>query len=288
MPSFGAKLKQQRELRGVTLEQISESTKIGSRFLRALEDDRFDQLPGGIFNKGFVRAYARSVGLDEEETVAGYLEATGAAPEQAEAPIALPEIRGDAAPEPSELPWGTLALVLLLVALALAVWGFHSRQAASRSQPPAAGGPGVSLPEKSAAGSSLSQIATPAARQKPSELLPAKPSGSAHGTSNSAAGQPVNLQIRLRKDSWISIVADGKQITRGTIPADSERSVHASNQVVVRAGNVGVVDFELNGKKLPAQGGDGEAKTLIFDASGFHAAPPPPAAVPGEGNNPPR
>ena len=48
--------------------------------LQALEEDKFNQLPGGIFNKGFVRAYSRCVGLDEDQTVAEYLQASGDAP----------------------------------------------------------------------------------------------------------------------------------------------------------------------------------------------------------------
>ena len=80
MPSFGEKLKQEREKRKITLEQISVSTKIGTRMLQALEEDKFNQLPGGIFNKGFVRAYSRFVGLDEDQTVADYLQASGDAP----------------------------------------------------------------------------------------------------------------------------------------------------------------------------------------------------------------
>src|SRR5580698_10838657 len=80
LPSFGEKLKQEREKRQITLEQISISTKIGTRMLQALEEDKFNQLPGGIFNKGFVRAYSRVVGLDEDQTVAEYLQASGDAP----------------------------------------------------------------------------------------------------------------------------------------------------------------------------------------------------------------
>jgi cytoskeletal protein RodZ len=73
--SFGEKLRKQREQRGLELDAISNTTKISPRMLRALEDEHFDQLPGGVFNKGFVRAYARQVGLDEEETIADYLAA---------------------------------------------------------------------------------------------------------------------------------------------------------------------------------------------------------------------
>ena len=92
MASFGAQLKQERERKGVTLEDISLTTKIGTRMLRALEEEHFDQLPGGIFNKGFIRAYARCLGMDEEQAVADYLVATGVTPsvkksENDEAPI---------------------------------------------------------------------------------------------------------------------------------------------------------------------------------------------------------
>jgi len=75
--SFGDKLKRERELRGVTLEEISKATKIGTRALKALEDEHFNQLPGGIFNKGFVRAYAKFLGLDEEQMVADFVAAQG-------------------------------------------------------------------------------------------------------------------------------------------------------------------------------------------------------------------
>jgi len=73
--AFGEKLRKQREQRGLALDAISNSTKISGRMLRALEDEHFDQLPGGVFNKGFVRAYARQVGLNEEEAVTDYLAA---------------------------------------------------------------------------------------------------------------------------------------------------------------------------------------------------------------------
>jgi cytoskeletal protein RodZ len=75
LASFGEKLRKQREQRGLELDAISNTTKISPRMLRALEDEHFDQLPGGVFNKGFVRAYARQVGLDEEEAIADYLAA---------------------------------------------------------------------------------------------------------------------------------------------------------------------------------------------------------------------
>ncbi len=77
MGSFGDKLRRERELRGVALDDIAGATKIGTRMLRALEEEHFEILPGGIFNKGFVRAYAKYLGLNEDEAVADYLTAAG-------------------------------------------------------------------------------------------------------------------------------------------------------------------------------------------------------------------
>jgi cytoskeletal protein RodZ len=89
--AFGEKLRKQREQRGITLDAISNTTKISPRMLRALEDEQFDQLPGGVFNKGFVRAYARQTGLDEEETVSDYLAALRES--QVQAQQILPDFR---------------------------------------------------------------------------------------------------------------------------------------------------------------------------------------------------
>jgi cytoskeleton protein RodZ len=72
MGSFGERMQREREMRRITIEEIAESTKIGSRMLRALEDEDFDKLPGGIFNKGFVRAYTKYLGIDEEQAVADF------------------------------------------------------------------------------------------------------------------------------------------------------------------------------------------------------------------------
>jgi cytoskeletal protein RodZ len=75
MAQFGEDLRRERESRGIALELITDSTKISSRHLVALERDRFEQLPGGVFNKGIVRGYARAVGLDEDVWVERYISA---------------------------------------------------------------------------------------------------------------------------------------------------------------------------------------------------------------------
>ncbi len=75
MGQFGEELRRERESRGIALEEISDSTKISGRHLSALEQEQFGQLPGGVFNKGIVRGYARVVGLDEDAWVERYMSA---------------------------------------------------------------------------------------------------------------------------------------------------------------------------------------------------------------------
>jgi cytoskeleton protein RodZ len=165
LPSFGEKLKQEREKRNITLDQISATTKISTRMLHALEEDKFNQLPGGIFNKGFVRAYSRCVGLDEDQIVADYLQASGdgvrAEPgmRESDAPK-VPEkgrersqeeqrlriqdthqegvrrLESSAEAPPRQLPWGLFAALLLLIALALALWNRRHEERERRSLNP--------------------------------------------------------------------------------------------------------------------------------------------------------
>lgn len=80
MASFGETLKRERELREISLRQIAEATKIAIRYLEALEANQFDVLPGGLFNKGFIRAYSRFIGIDGEAMVNTYLQEAGPQP----------------------------------------------------------------------------------------------------------------------------------------------------------------------------------------------------------------
>src|ERR1043165_3805259 len=71
--SFGEQLRLAREARGVTLRHISDQTRISIRYLEAIEADDYKRLPGGIFNRSFIKAYAKQIGFDEKEAVEGYL-----------------------------------------------------------------------------------------------------------------------------------------------------------------------------------------------------------------------
>src|SRR5215831_8343169 len=124
MSAFGERLRREREMRGVTLDEISESTKISRRHLESLEKEDFDSLPGGIFNRGFVRAYARFLGLDEEQAVADY---ASVSTEQPPPPDQFP-LEVHEKPDPKLNPRrSTLPLVLALLALVAVLAIFWAR-----------------------------------------------------------------------------------------------------------------------------------------------------------------
>ena len=288
--TFGMRLKLEREQRGITLDQISQSTKIGTRFLQALEQDHFEQLPGGIFNKGFVRAYACAVGIDEEQTVADYLTATGANQPSTPAEDKPPAIELPREPErnrAASLPWGILATLLLIIAFSFAVWGFYSRVTSTRAQPPIQSAPPQTVVHTEASPapqptqpsseikSSAPAAASPAPATRVTSSAASSPASASASTPEAAAPHDVVLRIKAREDAWVSINVDGEVTTQETLPALSEKTIRARQQIVIRAGNVGALDFEFKGKLLPAQGKTGDVKTLAFDAGGWHALPKP-------------
>ena len=95
MGQFGDKFRKAREGKELTLDDVSNVIKIGPRMLQAIEEENFDRLPGGVFNKGFIRAYSKHLGLNPDETIAEYLETVRqaqVAAQQAWEPAAAPEV----------------------------------------------------------------------------------------------------------------------------------------------------------------------------------------------------
>src|SRR5215469_11442617 len=113
--TFGERLKRERELREVTLEEISKATRIAPRFMEALENEQWDRLPGGVFGRGFVRSVARYLGLSEEDLLSEYDLARG---ESASPPPTRPEKRIPSPPRWIPAAAGVV-LVVLLVGLVL-------------------------------------------------------------------------------------------------------------------------------------------------------------------------
>jgi cytoskeletal protein RodZ len=139
---FGARLKQARLARGISLAQIAAVTKISARSLEAVERNDFSKLPGGIFARAFVRAYAGEVGLDPEAALQQFLEQCPA--EMAAVPTDAPESidgRPGRAEWQEKLSWRHAAVVLALLALLAGAWYAWQQRQPPVSEPPRAEAP---------------------------------------------------------------------------------------------------------------------------------------------------
>jgi cytoskeleton protein RodZ len=280
LPSFGEKLKQEREKRKISLEQISSSTKIGTRMLQALEEDKFNQLPGGIFNKGFVRAYSHAVGLDEDQIVAEYLQASGDAPppkteiggvedgRSNEQTIRRLESISDTPSRP--LPWGLFAAILLVVALALSLWTHHQREQAGQPVRPA----GAASPAtQTSSGAPL--VVTPqntsiATASTPGDLGPTAPAlpKDSSATEAAAASGVFTVVVHAREESWVSIIADGKSTASEILSPGTDKTIQGRKEIAVKVGNAGGVELSFNGTKIKFGGDSGEVKSITFGPAG--------------------
>ena len=277
MASFGERLKREREMRNVSLEEIAESTKIGKRNLLALETEEFNKLPGGIFNKGFVRAYAKYLGLDEDQAVTDFLAAENAAStgiRLATDPVPAVDTgtNGDAAKKsrkersreleaiaarreadkrknpplnPSNTGnklWVAFAVICLVAAL-VGWWRYsHPAREAAGSQPRAA---------VAAHAAALTAPATAPERKVVVDPPAAAPEydGLAH------------LKVHALQDSWIQVKADGKVVLDGVLDATTEKSFSAK-ELIFKTGNAGGVEVTYNGKTEAPFGKDKQVKEI--------------------------
>jgi cytoskeletal protein RodZ len=124
--NFGERLKRERELREVSPKEVTTATRISSRYLEALENEDWARLPGGAFNRGFVRAIARYLGLNEEDLLAEYDLARGEQSAEGPASAEMP-----ARPSSKWLMAGAvLALALIICGLIFAsIWAWRRHMA---------------------------------------------------------------------------------------------------------------------------------------------------------------
>ena len=274
MEPFGPWLRQERERRGITLEDISTSTKIRIRFLEAVEQDRLDLLPGGIIRRGFIRAYANYIGIDDATAACLATCATNSSE-----PVPQPEtvVKRQIGLAMQLRPWVRAAGFVVIFCELVAFGGLRQRYErfgkssdapalATVSPLPASQIEVKEVQSTDAPGNKESvakNLATDSALQQPGGF------SSATGPPSSSESGELTLAIKVRQDAWVSIIADGRSVLSETLVAPTERSVEAHSHIVVRAGNVGAIDFSFNGHRLPTQGGYGEARTLSFDAYGL-------------------
>ena len=292
--------------RKITLQEIAATTKIGTRALQALENEQFDQLPGGIFNKGFVRSYARCVGLDEEKTVAAYMAAAQvAAPETDLQALSSQMVNArDAAQSGGGGMSAASVMGVVAVLVALVLGGLWLREQRKESREAAAGKAAAAIsavvpaaPVVTAPVAPAEPVATPTDGAQPgtagatpgeglntskdaalnaSQNAKQSPSQSAkQGPSQSATqgAAPVEISISATQRAWISVRSDGKPVETLTLDPDNpelrSRSYKAQDKLMVVTGNPAGLSVTYNGKPAGSLGPSGQRATITFTPEGM-------------------
>jgi hypothetical protein len=243
--NFGERLKRERELREVTLEEITSATRIGPRFLEALENEDWEKLPGGVFNRGFVRSIARYLGLDEEALLGDYVMAIGA-----QVPVA------EENPEEKKSPqsrWKLALITLFLLALlsgavygGMIAWKYYATHRSVKQVPAA--------PETSRGSVSEPISAFLPAAEERADRKPRLPAIGASG--------PLDLRVTARAATHLLVLADGRVAFYDEVRARQDLRFSADYGFEVTAADSGAVLLELNGHAMPPLGPPGSSGTI--------------------------
>jgi cytoskeletal protein RodZ len=275
--TFGENLKREREMRGVSLEEIATATRIAPRFLRAIENEQWEQLPGGVFNRGFVRAVARYLGLDEESIVAEYALVVDDRP-------SVPVWTGRPPALPPDRPWlGWLLAAVVVTVVVAASWfaarrimAWRAARRAARSTmmaaPAYSGTPELSIVNAASTPSRGSAEDAPAASMS-APAVATNPGDSAPGTA-ATPGNPalLVLKIEAEKKTKVTLDADTDELFSGTMQEGEIHVFSAKDRFDVSARDAGVLLLELNGKTLGPIGPPGKAGKVTLTREALKGA----------------
>ncbi len=221
MASLGQELKRERELRGISLKEIADSTKISLRFLRALEDDQLDMLPGKFFTKGIIRSYANYLGLEEETVLNKYYEDSLLKEEadetekKKEKPLKLipKDVR-------KLLQYIILIVILILIALSLSLFLTKKEQKSILDQ---------------------TRVPTLQQREKFTSTFLNDIDQQA-----SKIEKGILLEISFLDKTWIQVYADGRLTLNGIKNSGQKAAIRASKEIILHLGNAGGLTYTIN------------------------------------------
>jgi cytoskeletal protein RodZ len=245
MATLGQQLKQSREEKGISLQEIAESTHISIRFLQAIENDAYDVLPGGVFNRAFVRKFARQVGFDEEQAVNLYQEQwqeQGGEPERGyQLGIDEPEFRQSSG---NGLLLSFVAL-LVIGSLAYAAYQYFAPAVSDSSGSAVAG-----LNTPASPSVTPTPSATPEATTSPSSNPPGATASPTPSPTPEAPAGAMRVQLTAPIEAvWFKIKADDNQ-AEGILNRGESREFDVSEGIILSTGRVQSLKITINGRNL--------------------------------------
>ena len=249
---FGEELRREREIRGISLNEIADATKISKRFLDAIERNDHNTLPAPVFTRGFVREYARYLGLNTEEMVNRYnfaaagddriersahldrLVATPAPPEPPK-----PRLKQGIPPAYMRIDKSVFVVGALVIALAsVSWWAIQNKR----------------RPTEVDARPVDARPQTPTATK--STVVPAT---SAPAMPVPAAVQPLHMVMELTDDCYVTLLIDGKPVIDDDLRAGDRRTFDANDEIRFKTiGNAAALTVTIDNIQVPPFGKDGK------------------------------
>lgn len=253
LASFGEELRREREIRGISLKEISDATKISKRFLEAIEKNDHRTLPAPVFTRGFVREYARYLGLNAEEIVNRYNFAA-AGDDRIEKsthlerlvqpppppPAAKERERKSIPPAYARIDRNVYILAVIVAALLGATYWALKHKRETRA-------------EETRVDATTTVAAKPVT--PPPAPVPEPP----------PIDDTLKLSIEVTRDSWITLDADGKRVIDERLHAGDHRDVDAKESFrFVAIGQAAGLKLKLNDLDLPSLG-RGRVENRVYD-----------------------
>lgn len=259
LASFGEELRREREIRGISLKEIADATKISKRFLEAIERNDHRTLPAPVFTRGFVREYARYLGLSAEDIVSRYnfaaagddrIEKSAHLERLVHPPVIErePPQKKGIPPAYARIDRNVYLLVIIVAALlGVAWWALQHKRAeldAAHADTPLPPARAIPAPRVQTVAPPL-----PAALPAPKK------------------DEPLRMTLELTDDSWIDLEVDGKTVMKDSYRSGTRDSFEAKDGFrFKRIGNAAAVILMLNDRQLPPLGDDGQViKNRVFD-----------------------
>ncbi|MBR4152948.1 MAG: DUF4115 domain-containing protein [Selenomonadaceae bacterium] len=263
----GYTLRQERERQNLSIEDIEQGTSIRVLYIEAIENGEYDKLPGTIYTKGFIKNYAKFLGLDADEMVKKFMgdiaELSGAndppVAEENPAQVAVKKTDtksakqekkslGYSIEEESRRPSSgilIIAAVVLIAALAGVAWSFLS----------------------SSGGEDVAKVETPTEQTQPvtpAEEPPPVDNPTTVASNNPAPADSVQIQARFNDRCWLLVTVDGVVVQEGVVEGGQTLTWEGKDNVNFRLGNAGAVEFFQGGKSLGVLGGVGDVVDKTF------------------------
>ena len=265
MQGIGEILKKTREEQGISLDEVAEATKIRSKYLRALEEEQFDALPGDVYAKGFATAYLKYLGIKDRPDVLEVMKPKVKEPEkpvqeEPETPhkLAVTPKRKQKAERFEETPLNKNAKLIIILSLAailllFAVQGIYSKQMAALENPDEQIQQQVEEQQDEQNGE---------ADVPPEPVTPPEPEVPVYDSLEMRL-EILNVNPNAKDQCWMQITVDGK-VNETTMSEGQIQDIKAAQSVQLNLGNAGVVKVTVNGQELGTLGNQGQVVKKSF------------------------